>query len=1133
MEHDNKNNVELYQSDETHKNVDRLDSATHITEGMFAQFLETPDQSGSNSYSELVKGDILLITKLDYANGELHSVTVKDHPRNANKENETKSFTFLLDVFYKSFDFLTQEQGQAIRDKELAALNGRIEQKKQEYSDLEKNPEKLNAISLSIYSKRLASPQSPVFSGGVNNVVDLLGSPNASEQIEQYSASMGMAQDLIQIQLNYLQDITKDIIALSQKVMPYVIERMVVNMSSMEEKKAEFEKMNDSMASMQLYNGVSVEVMTIRKGESADPSIPLTLMQERLFADIELSYFKAQQAESLDILEFNDSFLSELVSNDLLVDQIFPTQRCVCVMAIREQDIDYKDTLYSLRMNEANKQSFLLIRDGENIHAVYSPIGSHLAAKNLFPSKSALDRHFFSSEGDIVISPDSLDYVKATSDADREVLHYKRFLILIAGLQHRLNLFGRFYPEKEVFKIFNIGFQKKYFNYIHDADGEGLLTDGNTTSLRDWALLKNKRLHKGSMVICDNHAMTIYQTAAACFRWSMNNRSSDNDGYSRIKGPVERFTVAECQMNKDGEFFVKVKCSNAQYIYDYDKKPHEVDAVYLLAEGSSSFGYYDSKIPYLVLDSLSVEELEYYCSQRRYRKEYMQYMHLFKSAIAYLKEAEANNSNDVEYYLKAVSHIQDTAHKPYEVRSMINDAIFFFKRKNSRDTILTYLYSQLSSKGAAKLNIDSCVKKAARYLEHDGIHPIALMQNNKGEYIVYTNILAHEELNQIEPHIWMNRYALVNKRNVFSLELIDEKVSFDKHHREERLITVFNQDVYDWYYSNTSWSCMSINYNGGVKKTFTKMFNAYDIKLQMVNLATYSVGLLRKIVSNTVDRSTVEFLHGLIEKRSSNYYEQPINLLGLYIGFKKGHPIVKLYIANGEKWITALYEKYQEHPDLDLVEQDNSELNYYVDSVNMVNDWTIERNIFSIDSRVGYREESLPKYSSRSIGYAIRDFIENMSERDAIVYSPFQDYLDSMFAVDEFLGNKNIVKPVITLGALKAHYSVSKKPGYTLLDQCNPAIIAEVGKLDGLDNLLREKLEEKRAKWNLQTHRVDISTHRPTRIVIHPEDYKYIANSRSFGYQDNDWVWLKEHECYVNNEALELLSQPTNTGNKN
>lgn len=1108
MGQDNKNKVEVYQAEEApHIKIERLDSATHLIEGMFLQFKETPDQSQSSRYSELVKGDILLVEKLHFADGNLHSVTLKDHPRNADGKSNTTSFKFLFEKLHENFNFLTQAEGQLIREKELAALNAKIEHKQKEYSDLEQNPEKLNALSLQIYSRRIGSPTAPLFTGGINNVVDLLGSSNATEQIEHYSAGMGMAKDLVQIQLQYLQNISSEILELSKKVMPYVMERMITSISSMEEKKVQFEKMNDSVASMQLYTGVGVEVDTIRTGNSADRAEPLTLMQERLFADAELSYFNATHAEHLDASSVGDDFFTALVTNDDLVNQIFPTQRCVCVMAIREKDIDYKDSLYNLIMNQMNKTVFLLIRDGENISAVYSPIGSHLAAKNLFPSKDSLDKHFF-THSDIEITPESLDYAKATSKADKETLHYKRFLILIAGLQHRLNLFGTFYPDNQLFNIFNVGFQNNYFRYIHDADGEGLLSDGHTQSLMSWVMQKNKTLHKGSTLLCDNKAMTIYHVAAGCFRWSHYNKS--NDGYRQIKGPVEDFSVVNCQRNKDGQFFVKLKCSNENFTYDFDQKAHVVDTVYFLAEGESALGYFDNRIPYLVLDNISAVELEFYCSQRRFRKEYLSYMRLFKAAMAHLKEAEAANLNDIQYFKSAVGNIQDTPFKEHEVLSMINDAIALFNGKKSRTSILNYLYTCLNVKG--NNNIKARVLEFSESISDQGFSPIALTIDNNGTFFVYTNILADDYLEQITPHFWMNRFALIQKKNQFHWELRNEKVSFDDFRREERLICVFNQERYDHYYKNTSWSHMQINYqNGGVEERYSGLFHTYAQKKKMLDAAQYSVELLKKIVTNTVDRQTVEFLKSAV---SGNYYS---HRLRLFVGFKEGHPLLNIHFTNSMKWLNSLFDKYQNAPGVDLIEQDNSELNYYFETSNMFHDWTIKRNIIENDSD----RTELANYSSRSIGYAYKKHIAE--HHSAIRYFVFSTYTNTLFGIDEFLGNTNIVQPVIQLGLLNGSIHVVKKNDYSNLEHKECIIVAEQPKLEEMKLLLEDKLNGLKDKWDLQRNRVDVSISVSKHFVIHAEDYNYLVKQRYPRSSIPPVEWSSKFECYMNDETMELL----------
>lgn len=1113
---------------EQHSTVERMDTPIYITEGMYARFKTTPDQSKSYTYSELYQGDILLIQKLHYADNQLHSITLKDHPRNANADNQSKSFDFLFSTFYDHFELVSKSEGDAVRTNELNALNKSIGLLKEEFADLQSNPEKLQSISFSIYSKRISSPQAPV-SLNVGNVVDMLGSSNASEQIEQYSATANMAQDLAQIQLEYLQSIQKEILELSKKVMPYVVEHMAAGIASVEEQRAKFQQMNDSVASMQLYNGVGVDVYTIREGESASPEIPLTLTQERLWADVELAYFKAETASKMDVTSLGRDFFSFLAENNDLVNQIFPTERSVCIMATRKTAVEDKkpneDQMYKMMIDEYNRDAFLLIRNGENIHAVFSPIGTHLVANNLFPSRDSLQRHFFKYGGDIQITPDSLDYAKATSNADKETLHYKRFLILIAGLQHRLNLFGQFYPEQQVFNIFNISFQEKYFNYIHDGDGEGLLADGNNKTLFDWVMEKNKVLRKGSTLICNNHAMTFNEVASGCFKYSYGWTRDNN--YRQIKAPVEKFSIATCQQNKSGEFFVKIKCSNESYIDLYEKEPRITDSTYLIAEGMSGIHYssgFTNKLLYLVLDQVSIEELEYYCSQRKYRQQYLAYIELFNEAKAYLLKVQSDSSSEFKPLMSSFGTIalKDKLFKPFEVASIISDALSFFTGANKDDSIRLYLGAKLSLhlQNRLKQNLIGSFKSPVHLatIFPEGVSPIATTINAKGQIFVYTNLPDYEQLDQLCPNCWMNRYLFINKKSPIKFELLEgnEKVSFDNHCRDERLLFAFDEEAYKSYIANTVWSMQEVHYGGGVKTTYSGLFHSYEQKMEMLKSEEESIALLRKIATNTLGREEAQRLYKALNNRNT---ESP---LGFFVGFSdKYNRPVKVYIHKAYKWIEALYQRYQESPENKLLSQDNSCVSFYMDDFNWPDNWALDSLL--CDSHNDRGDFNTP-YSSRSIGFAISQYLA--SEATSLKYSAFADHLNTLLGVDEWLGNVNIVQPVVKLGMFKAIYYVVKKGEHTHFDSHYVYVIAETTKLEQLRDRINSKFEKLKVKRDLQRERVETHFIFSKNFVIHAEDYKgLISNFEGIHSRinENDFVWSQDNECYITKDHEDFL----------
>ena len=78
-------------------------------------------------------------------------------------------------------------------------------------------------------------------------------------------------------------------------------------------------------------------------------------------------------------------------------------------------------------------------------------------------------------------------------------LHYRRFLILICGLDHRLKLFGDFYDTNTPYSFLSLEFRERYFQFLHDKDGSGLLGMAETRpSLQSYLEQANSCLQSGS-----------------------------------------------------------------------------------------------------------------------------------------------------------------------------------------------------------------------------------------------------------------------------------------------------------------------------------------------------------------------------------------------------------------------------------------------------------------------------------------------------------------------------------------------------------------------------------------------------------------------------------------------------------
>ncbi|MEX0634647.1 hypothetical protein M8494_33595 (plasmid) [Serratia ureilytica] len=105
----------------------------------------------------------------------------------------------------------------------------------------------------------------------------------------------------------------------------------------------------------------------------------MTFVQRKLAVDEETAVF-------LDIGEWFDfeklPLFPCIKQPSRLVEQIFPSQRCVVCMTTTRRYIDYQDRWANWELNAKNQTVFLMVRDGERLFQVYS-VESHLGAHTL------------------------------------------------------------------------------------------------------------------------------------------------------------------------------------------------------------------------------------------------------------------------------------------------------------------------------------------------------------------------------------------------------------------------------------------------------------------------------------------------------------------------------------------------------------------------------------------------------------------------------------------------------------------------------------------------------------------------------------------------------------------------------
>lgn len=292
----------------------------------------------------------------------------------------------------------------------------------------------------------------------------------------------------------------QDVAKVIKGIAPYYAEKGRVALARASKTIHYVKRINEGLHSLKLYTGDGIDVIPVTEGEGAHTDLPLTLVQGKRFMDEELAVW-ADVDERFDWTS-KERFFDELKTTPELVAQVFPTRRCVVSMAVTVRRVEYNSKMSAferMRNDIQNKMVFLLVRNGDNISVVYSTEPSHEAAARLFPKQSEVEGVFRGIDG-TKIGLQDVAFGQAAEVFDDLALHYKRFLILLCGLDHRLKLFGDFYPAYNTLQFMSLEFQGRYFHFLEDDDPAKLLGD-DVEPVANWITRCNKAVVSGSRIV--------------------------------------------------------------------------------------------------------------------------------------------------------------------------------------------------------------------------------------------------------------------------------------------------------------------------------------------------------------------------------------------------------------------------------------------------------------------------------------------------------------------------------------------------------------------------------------------------------------------------------------------------------
>ncbi|HSH80017.1 MAG TPA: hypothetical protein VLA19_15945, partial [Herpetosiphonaceae bacterium] len=345
---------------------------------------------------------------------------------------------------------------------------------------------------------------------------------------------------------------------------------------------------------------------------------PISLQQLVLAMDEECAVAAEEGGiDARSIAQF-DAWLLERPEH---LDQVLPEPKGVVVLVPRRQSKDYGDPWTNRAAQEADRQSYFLIRNGERLYRICTDF---IVGTTLLPRRDEFLDFFVDERVDwdtrertrVALEPGSRAYMEAEKRADARGRHYFRIGLILQGLIDRTPVF---HPLPGAIQVTRPeAYDRGWLRII--ADAEPALGDGHER-FRDWHARLNATLDVGMRVI---GTFSGWSGDYASFR-----SLADKHGHPRLSPATASYPrdneLYRLEGKRDGGFFFLYARAGDE-VYD----PYEGWRAPKLR--AACVVHPDDRF-ILAYDAATVEEMEYYLRSRQDRQAYVQMFPLLKAAI--------------------------------------------------------------------------------------------------------------------------------------------------------------------------------------------------------------------------------------------------------------------------------------------------------------------------------------------------------------------------------------------------------------------------------------------------------------------------------------------------------------------
>jgi hypothetical protein len=412
-------------------------------------------------------------------------------------------------------------------------------------------------------------------------------------------------------------------------------------------------RIEKAIYSIELFLGVNEEVIQIQKGEVVDYSTPIYLRQKLLFMDEEVAIV---EDNGLDFSNIN--LFDEWLLKDSNYKKIAPEEKCIVALRVRRTSKDYGDRFLNATLDEENRKTYFLIRNGGCLYRVYA---TTVVRDRLFPLREELQKLFDEFK--------NTHWERDKEKIEDRVFTYKKNILVLQGLIERTDIF-----KPLPFLDFNLFQPQTYGEFIQFVyDDEMLLPSGRLPFLK-WRKEINEHIKRGSRVLLINELMWSrkeFRNRYLIYYNEYNVPSQPKTGIyevdSKKEGRVayEREIVIDgddmfegaYKVDENGKKIVKEEWQDEKFFIRYNPKDTIINYWDRWDDGherKNNISFFIDKDDDFVLnyDMIDLSDVEFYLESRVDRHDYL-------VLIPTLKEIRKKRLEELDWERKFVEALRD------------------------------------------------------------------------------------------------------------------------------------------------------------------------------------------------------------------------------------------------------------------------------------------------------------------------------------------------------------------------------------------------------------------------------------------------------------------------------------------